>query len=276
MPDGALTADEVRRAMAGAGPPARSRTRGLLVVGAVLVAVALVASWWARTYGPAAGPPPGYEERSVPLGLPPLVGTSTGAYAFLQTQEGGSAPVAWSPCRPIHWVLRPTGAPAGADALLAGAFADVSAATGLQFVADGPTDEAPSSEREAYQPDRYGRRWAPVLVAWSGPDEHPELAGSVAGNAGPTSVTSDGFAVYVSGVLVLDAPQIADLLGAPNGTALARAVVTHELAHVVGLAHVDDREQLMYPAAAITQTRLGAGDLEGLALLGAGPCAPHV
>ncbi|MBO9569662.1 MAG: matrixin family metalloprotease [Cellulomonas iranensis] len=269
------TADEIRRAL-GPAPVRRSRVPALLTTGALLVAVALGVSWWARTYGPAARPPAGVEESRTPLSAPPLVPAGSGAYAFLQTQDDGSSPVAWSPCRPIHWVLRPSGAPDGGDALLAAAFADVAAATGLTFVADGPTDEAPADERDVYQPDRYGRRWAPVLVAWSDPGEHAALAGTVAGNAGGTSVTADGYAVYVSGQLVLDAPQIADLLTSPNGSAVARAVVTHELAHVVGLAHVDDPGQLMHPTADVRQVALGPGDREGLALLGAGRCAPHL
>ena len=66
----------------------------------------------------------------------------------------------------------------------------VSAASGLQFVYDGTTAEAPSKTRETYQPDRYGKQWAPVLIAWSTPEESPDLAGKVAGTGGaPTPIS---------------------------------------------------------------------------------------
>ena len=45
----------------------------------------------------------------------------------------------------------------------------------------------------------------------------------------------------------------------------------HELGHLVGLDHVDDPNELMYPRAA-ERTSYGPGDLKGLALLGAIPC----
>ena len=48
----------------------------------------------------------------------------------------------------------------------------------------------------------------------------------------------------------------------------ARAILVHELAHVVGLAHVDDPGELMY-AENTGRTGLGPGDREGLARLGA-------
>lgn len=49
----------------------------------------------------------------------------------------------------------------------------------------------------------------------------------------------------------------------------------HELAHVVGLDHVDDPTQLMY-AENSGQLDFGAGDRAGLALLGTGECVPRL
>jgi hypothetical protein len=45
----------------------------------------------------------------------------------------------------------------------------------------------------------------------------------------------------------------------------------HELAHVLGLAHVEDPVQLMF-ATHDRQAGWGDGDLAGLAIAGAGPC----
>jgi hypothetical protein len=43
--------------------------------------------------------------------------------------------------------------------------------------------------------------------------------------------------------------------------------MVHEIAHVIGLAHVPDRNEVMFPVAGMW--RLGDGDLEGLRRLGA-------
>jgi hypothetical protein len=61
------------------------------------------------------------------------------------------------------------------------------------------------------------------------------------------------------------------MLEMPNGRDLARAVVMHELAHVVGLDHVDDPGELMHDQNVGTLD-FGPGDLEGLAALGSGSC----
>ena len=256
-------------------PPARRRRRALPALLALLllaVAAWVGVRWVAPQLRP--GPPAGLEEQPVPLGAPPLGAPTGGPYTFMQTQDDGVTPVTYSPCRPIHYVVRPDGAPAGGDALVATAVARISEATGLRFVADGATEENPDPGREPYQPERYGKRWAPVLFAWSSPAETPDLAGDVAGNAGSTSVRSDGVQHYVTGSVVLDGPDLAELLRSPNGSALAQGVVTHETAHLVGLGHVDEPGQLMNPTAALNQTYLAAGDLAGLALLGTGACAP--
>ena len=93
-------------------------------------------------------------------------------------------PVTWSPCRPIHFVIRLTFQPPGGGDAVARSVAAVSAATGLVFVDDGATTEAPSPQREAFQPDLYGDRWAPVLFAWATADEVPDFGVDVAGEAG--------------------------------------------------------------------------------------------
>ena len=56
-----------------------------------------------------------------------------------------------------------------------------------------------------------------------------------------------------------------------GGYEQARAIVVHELAHVLGLDHVDDPDELMHPVTA-SRTGLGPGDLQGLALLGQAAC----
>ena len=218
-------------------------------------------------------PPPGVEAASSPLGVPPATDGSTD-YVLQKSPDPGQPFVAYDPCRPVHYVVRPDLAPPGTEHLIREAVSAVSAASGLQFVYDGPTSEAPSNDRKAYQPERYGKKWAPVLIAWSTPEEAPELAGKIAGTGGSASIQIPGEPyVYVTGQVQLDAPGLTETLAFPDGPALVRAIVMHELGHVVGLGHVDDPTQLMY-AENHGQMDFGAGDRAGLALLGTGKCVP--
>jgi hypothetical protein len=225
-----------------------------------------------------ARPSPSTEERSSPIGRPPPV-TGTGGYRFTARQEGSTRPVAYDPCRPIHYRVNTRTQIPGGGRLLAAAIAEVSTATGLRFVDDGETDEAPSDRRSIFQPGRYGDRWAPVLIAWSDPDETPELSGPVAGIGGSAWVQLPGDAgsapsrVYVTGLVTLDGPDLARL--ATSGATARREVSTvllHELGHLVGLDHVRETGQVMYPEAIAGVAHYRPGDRRGLARLGTGSC----
>ncbi|MEZ2388561.1 matrixin family metalloprotease [bacterium RCC_150] len=237
--------------------------------------------------GPAAGgaalrakdhPPPGIGENPGPLGRPaPLTATSK-SYAFLQKREDGS-PVTYDPCRAIHYVTRPDNSPAVGPELIQEAIAAISHATGLTFVNDGDTTEAPSADHRSYQKDRYGDRWAPVLIAWETHAEQPKFTNpargeTVTGLGGSEAVSfgNTGF-TYVSGQVELNGPAL-QRMSAELGTEQVRAVIEHELGHVVGLDHVNDPSQIMNPSETPGVVSFGAGDLTGLSLLGQGKCQP--
>lgn len=187
-------------------------------------------------------------------------------YAWLLPRADGG-PVAFDACRPVHWVLRTEGEPPGGrDAVLAAVDA-VAAATRITFVLDGVTDEPPSPERERRQPERYGARWAPVLVAWASEAEAPELAGLQVGSGTAMWARDDGQPRIVSGQLLLDRE---DLVDDGRATELAHQTALHEMAHVVGLGHVDDAQQAMHPV--VDRSSFGVGDLRGLRVLGQQPC----
>jgi hypothetical protein len=203
----------------------------------------------------------------------PAIGS--GSYRFIAHQAGRpDDPVTYDPCRPIHVVVNDRIAPAGADDLLDQALSEVAGATGLTFVRDGRTDELPRRDRPLRDPGRYGRGWSPVVVGWTTPDAEPGLGGRVVGLGGSSRVVDElaGRWTFVTGTVSLDTPALAGILGRPDGAAEVRAVLMHELGHVVGLAHVDDPGQLMY-ADNVGVTQLGPGDLTGLAALGRGRCA---
>jgi hypothetical protein len=225
-------------------------------------------------------PTPGYEEEGTRLLPPATAPKASTAWRPLDVQVDAAGkpttmPIMWDPCRPIRYVVRPDGAPPGGAELVAQGFRAMEKATGLKFVPDGTIDEAPSRRRSSFQPERYGDRWAPVLVAWQSADENPDFAADVAGQAGPAAVSFEGRPdVYVSGSVVLDAKKFTTLLADPKARPFARLILMHELGHLVGLDHVNDKAQIMFPSATGEITALGDGDRTGLAALGRGPCAP--
>jgi hypothetical protein len=264
-------------------PAARGLLSVVLVVALSLGAAVLAGRLpWSAAPGLGAGgglagtagdrPTPGHEAASAPLGRPPAA-PGVGSHRLLRYQDGGVDPVAYDPCRPVHYVIAPAGAPGDAADLVAEALAPVSAATGLRFVHDGTTDEVWAEGRDAYQPDRYGDRWAPVLVSWATPEEVPGLAGTVAGLGGSQVASAGGPEVYVTGAVTLDAGWTAGAVRSPGGRDAVRAVLMHEFGHVLGLDHVADPAELM-SATNEGQVGFGPGDLAGLARLGRGACEP--
>lgn len=218
--------------------------------------------------GSSPGAPPA-DAAAAPLRLPPEV-PDPGGYAFLSTTADGS-PVRWDPCRPVHVVVRPDGEPTGGREAVQAALEEVGQATGLVFVLDGTTDEAPSTRRPPVDEARYGSRWSPVLVAWTDGAEYPPLAGAL-GVAGPLPVDGDAGPRYVSGMVALDATWFDDSLSHDVGRRQAGAVLRHELGHLVGLGHAGDPFSLMSPAYQ-SVFDFSLADRAGLARLGAGPCS---
>jgi len=199
---------------------------------------------------------------------PPPSPDSDAAYAFTFVHDDGH-PVRWNPCAPIRYVVNLDGAPTSALPDITEAFARLTAATGINAEYDGPTDEVPTAAREPYQSERYGDEWAPVLIAWVGADETDiAFEESTSGAASPTAVRkrSDGELVYVTGEVALNT-------GNDHGSGFDTAdswgvVILHELGHIVGLAHVDDRAQLMYRESSEGVVAFAAGDTAGLRQLG--------
>jgi hypothetical protein len=209
-----------------------------------------------------------------PLGSPVAAPSGAGGYRVLERQDDGSRrPVRWDPCRPIHYVVRPDGAPPGGEQAIAAAADLVGRLTGLRLVAEGGTDERPAADRRTVQRERYGNRWAPVLVAWTDAQEYPPL-GSYAGLGGPDAVAGrvPGHRRYVSGVVLLNRRHLARVVDWPGGRQQLAAVVLHEFGHLVGLDHVGDPGELMAEQPTPKDGGFAAGDRRGLAALSDGPC----
>jgi hypothetical protein len=232
-------------------PPRRRRVTAVisLAVAVVLVVSAVLAGGPARR--------PTSQDQSGPR------------YTFLETTITGE-PVRWNPCAPIHYVVNDQ---------LAGyttAIADVQQAaqrvekvTGIDLVYDGETSETATPGRDIYQPDRYGDEWAPVLVAWTDPDDSPipfdrgdEIALGVASPLYPSYGRRD---VYVSAWVAINADFPApDGFDSPSSAGLT---IQHELGHVVGMGHTRIYGEIMQSEGG-GALDWGEGDLEGLAQLG--------
>lgn len=200
------------------------------------------------------------------LELPAAV-PGSGGYQLLHdgAVEAGAR---WDPCRPIHYVTRPAGAPVNGEQLIAHAFSELSRATGLVFVSDGATEEVPDKARGPVVKGLYGEGWAPVLVTWSDPAEDSALSGDIAGFAGPYPADPDGRGPrYVTGTVTLDAPQLA----AAQDPYAYTSILLHELGHLAGFDHVEDPADVMH-AHGGRYSAYTPGALRGLRDLGDGPC----
>lgn len=271
-PDAYFVRIEPSRPAGGSGADGDATRPGagfaLVLLGLLAVGLAIVAGlmWWVA--------PP---EATTSTSDGPAAASAAGAdagFAFWATDDDGD-PVRWNPCEPIRWVLNPDGAPDGARADVTAAAERITQATGIRFRFDGTTTEEPERGRSPYQADRYGEQWAPVLVAWrhTGQTDLPMEDGDRA-VAVPVAVDEGPSSVFVSAQIVLNRGR--DL--APGFATRASswgATLLHELGHVVGLDHVDDPRQLMYPFPGQGPVGLAEGDEAGLRALGAAQgCAP--
>lgn len=203
--------------------------------------------------------------------LPEVPVTTDGEYAFITVDDG--APVRHDPCRPLRWVLATADMPHFAQAEVEAAVAEISARSGIQFEYLGTTDELPDFDRPLFQEERYGGDYAPLIIGWSDAARTPDLEGTVSGVGGATVLPGAyGTQRYLrSGVIVLDVDDLRGYFASSAGALQVRAIIMHELGHVLGLAHVSDSSQLMYELNH-TQLTWGQGDLAGLAIAGQGPC----
>lgn len=237
------------------------------------------------TPGAANCPAEGHVDRFGVTGLKPDdIFQLPNTYSFLSVRSDGCSPVRFNPCEPVHYVQNAALAPPTGVADVQEAFRQLSAATGIEFVDDGLTDE--TDRRRAFLPERYGQRWAPILVSWTRFGERSDDPTIQVVGRGIGQKVND---VLVSGALNLNVDAVTDKeagtpleggFGPPLGSGVGSIgpkgvtwgrVILHELAHVVGLGHTRDKGAIMYPETADQTSRPAAfrePDLAGLRFLG--------
>jgi hypothetical protein len=155
-----------------------------------------------------------------------------------------------------------------------GSVARISKATGIAFSYKGTTAEVP-------RVGSMSRQTAEVVIAFTSPDKtNYSLSGTVLGEGGfyyawASRTVSGRTTYYVAaqrGFVVIDTPQmLKQTMGGFGAGARRTNLLLHELGHAMGLGHVTDLRQQMYPTLrSASPNGLAAGDLAGLARVGRG------
>lgn len=189
-----------------------------------------------------------------------------GSYSFLAVD--GGKPVRWDPCAPIRYRVNLNGAVPSSELtrVKAGFTATGRALGGVRFVYAGTTTVVPDRGDEAVEAR------TDVVFAFAEPGSGARRSSMLGGTAGlggfswsSGSVGGDGLAAAraTSGFVVIDARQVRRM-----DRRTRTSLYLHELGHVAGLGHTNDRRQVMYPTLRTLPQRFVAGDLAGLKRLG--------
>lgn len=214
-----------------------------------------------RVLAPEAVPPP---TETAPVSDPEAPRGSPDDWSFLFADRGGAR---WNPCATIRWAYNPAGGYAGAQAHVQEAFARIAQRTGLTFSYVGETQHI----------EKTGTTFpanADIAVGWANEAQVPDLAGSVVGlGGGSATATAPGSDVayrFVRGYVVLDNGHSLREGYDTSGTTTWGQVMIHEQLHALGLGHATGAEQVMFGSSSFLNHSFGAGDLTGMARVGAG------
>ena len=231
----------------------------LVALGVALVPIALTAASLATTPQTADG------------------ATATYKLTYASLPNGTKQVVRWNGCQTaitykVNMYAVPTSIRTNVLNDVKSALSKVTASTGFTFSYKGTTTEVP---RSGSMP----KQTAELVVAFTSPSKTDySLYGSTLGQGGMyygwVSRTVSGKTTYTvaaqRGFVVIDTPQMLSQLKSGTGTGLRRQnLLSHELGHAVGLQHVDDTHQQMYPSLRTTSPQFFyTGDRTGLTKVG--------
>ncbi len=252
--------------VAGVNEQPRISPVAVLLVAAVAAlagAAGLAVSWSLLGAGPTSA--------TAPVGASAGTDDAEGWAPWARNDDG--RPVQWDPCSPIELVVDPEGAYPGFRRDLDEATAEIATISGIDVQVVDEVSERPDARRDVFQPDRYGQRWAPVLVAFAEPGENDlPLTDVDRGLASPVAVGPAGDRVYVTGQVVFNVERTELRPGSDDRADSWGSTLRHELGHLVGLAHTPHEDELMHTYPGQGPVRWGEGDRRGLEALGEGPC----
>jgi hypothetical protein len=188
------------------------------------------------------------------------------ASAFSLSRNKNHSLVRWNPCRIIGYKVNATRGGYGALADAQAAVRRLEVASGLTFRYDGKTREVPTVDHAPKADD--------VVIAWARPSQTDALYGNAAGTGGWSETgrynASNSIVWQITGGYVaLDSTQNSDFHHGFGHGLRRGTLLMHELGHAVGLKHVSDRKQVMYPVITSRSPGVwGAGDLNGLHKVG--------
>jgi hypothetical protein len=206
-------------------------------------------------------------------------------YSFLFVSQDGCRPARFNPCAPVRYVLNRAQATDADVVDLDQALAKVTEATGIEFQFAGTSTDDPRSTSRPVRAADGSFTWPPVLIGWAhlgnGDVLRPPTTGTtprsdtgVVGGGGRPMVVEN---VITTGNLVLNLDAVTDTdtrnpvpHGFGPGVNWGR-IMMHELAHVIGLGHVESRTSIMNETLTqqtISSAQWGVGDLIGLRHLG--------
>lgn len=263
---------------------ARRLTAALALSGALLASACTAAP----TQAPSAAPAAGEVVRTVSshelgeAGTTATFRTSTKApYKLYYVTLGNKAKAVarWNPCQTITYKVNLASVPKSkrTKALSATktAVARMAKASGMRFAYKGSTSQVPQPGSNP------AKQSAELVIAWTSPSKtrYP-LGGWTAGYGGSNvqswSETKNGKTVHgaaiTRGYVVIDSPDALNTRTFSQSTGKGANVVnllSHEIAHSLGLMHVNSATQLMNPSLSrSTPDGPAAGDRAGLTKVG--------
>lgn len=199
------------------------------------------------------------------------------ARTYAKLPNGTSQVVRWNGCQTaITYKVNLSAVPSSLRSTVLAetktAVANIAANTKFTFAYKGSTTEVPKVGSMSKQS-------AELVIAFTTPGATTyNLWGSVLGEGGLyygwVSRSSGGTTSYtvaaLRGFVVIDTPQMLAQASGGYGTGLRRAnLLSHELGHAMGLKHVSDPTQQMYPTIRSASPKfLYTGDRAGLARVG--------